>query len=521
MGTTGKKIKTIVSAGFLLLVALYGCKKELEDYFYADTEESVDIEMLTLLRQNENYSDFLSILDNNSIDTVFSKGKTLTLFVPTNEVVQSLGEFSIDTTEWIKYLFTESYINIGQIQGAKKIQTLGKKFAVIENSGGEAYFDGAEITQTGPLCRDGKYYEISELAVPLPNLYEFISLTNPFFKSYIDLRDSSYLDLELSKPLGYDQDGNTIYDTVLTTVNLFEEDYFPISEEFRSKKATMLLFTQEQFDDALSLIADDLGLPSIDNIPNQWKNDVLLPYLSDQGVFWNNLEPDDFGQGLIRNIKGDTVFVELSNIDFNSSFECSNGRAYNYINFEVPDSIYSGRRTVQGEHLVISKGNNLFSWKDEVSLTGDAVDPSVIFTPGFADNDSTLLVRFDTPNSTRPFSMTFRIENVFPGTYRLLLRLKTTPSGVYQILVNGEVQDIDLGYGVSDRVDFYDLRKPVRSIAKQGVFRLEDGFNSFDLLVENIMNYGDVEITILYVEPGQRSDNGFVLDYILLETYNQ
>ncbi len=208
-------IKHFKTGIFLLaIISMFSCQKELDDYYYADTEEYVDMEMLTLLGQNENYSAYLSILNAYQIDTVFDKGRSLTLFVPTNETIESMPELFLDTIDYIKYLITDSYLNIAQIQGAQKIQTLGGKFALLQNSGGKGSFDDAEITLSGPLCKDGKFYEISGDVQPLPSLYEYIGLHNPFFKAYIDSHDSTYLDLELSTPIGYDSDDNTIYDTV-------------------------------------------------------------------------------------------------------------------------------------------------------------------------------------------------------------------------------------------------------------------------------------------------------------------
>jgi hypothetical protein len=500
------------------IVSLFGCEKEINDYFYADTEEYVDTDILSLLKQNSNYSSYLTILEAHDIDTVFEKGKTLTLFVPTNEAIAEMGDLYLDEIDWIKYLITESYINIAQIQGKQKIQTLGEKFAVIESIEGVKYINGVKITAGSPLCKDGKFYEISGVVQPMPNLYEYIGLSNPFFKTYIDSQDSSYLDLELSRPIGYDSNGNTVYDTVLTTLNIFEEEFFPVSKEYRSKKATMLLFTQQQFDNAISLIAQDLGLPSADNIPNQWKNDVLMPYLIEQGTFWNDLEIADFASGRIRNIRGDSVVVVPGNIDAQSSFECSNGRAYNYLDFVIPDSIYKGETIIQGEHLIESKGSGLYVWRDDVVLGGEPVEPYALLARDIADNDTVLDVSFDGPNYSKEFSMTFTFKNIFPGRYRLLCRAKSKPSGVFQIFVNGELQDIDLGYGVSDRVDLYDLGELVRSVTKE-VFIPQNGFNSFDILVNNITQYGDVDVTFKYVNPGISSDNGIIVDYFKLESF--
>jgi hypothetical protein len=516
-------MKKSIRIGLTLFIVLtiLGCQKEIDEYYYEDTEEFIDTELLSLLKEKEEYSIYVSMLEAYDMDTLFEKGLSLTLFIPTDSAFESMSELYLDTIDLIKYLISESYINIAHIQGQRRIQTSSGKFAVIQNTGLSATFNDVEISETGPLCRDGKYYGISEIAQPLPNLYEYIALTNSFFKSYIDSKDSSYLDLELSTPQGYDVEGNTIYDTVLTTVNVFEAEFFPVSEEFRSKKATMLLFNQEQFDNAISLIAEDLGLPSDDNIPDQWKSDILMPYLIGQGTFWNDLSIQDFMPGKIRNINGDSVEVLVENIDFSSSFECSNGRVYNYLDFVVPDSVYKGEHIRQGEHLVLSKGSGIYTWAEETVVDGAPVNPIAGKNPS-ADNDSVLIVRFDENNYSKDFSMTFKFHNIFPGTHRLLIRAKKDlPSGIFQVLVNGEVMQIDLGYGVSDRIDFYDLRNKVRSITKKEVFNMENSYNCFDMIVDNIYEYGDVDVTLRYVEPGYNSDNGFAIDYFMLENYSE
>jgi len=497
---------------------IYGCQHELEDYLNTDTEETVNIELLNLLRENPNYSKYLSILERHSIDTVFAKGKSLTLFIPTNEAIEEMGELQLDTIDFIRYLFAESYINVFSIEGSRQIKTLGGKFATIESKHNTKFIDGIEIVKASPLSKNGRYYEIDGILQPLPNLYEYIALRNPFFQSYIDMQDSTFLDLFRSTPIGYNENGQTIYDSVTTVINQFAQKYFDIKNEFRTSRATMLLFDEDQFNNALSIIADDLSLESKDAIPDQWKNDILFPYLINQGVFWNELEYSDFASGRLRNILGDSVTVNPDNIDINSAFQCSNGKAFNYLNFVVPDSLYKGSQRIQGEHLIVSRGFGLYSWAENVSVTGPAVNPTAVRAANVADNDSLLAVNFPFSNYDQEFSLSFKFKNIFPGRYRLLWHGRTTPSGIFEILVNGEVQEINLGYGASDFIDLYDLRNPVRSVTNQ-VFRPDGGYNSFDILVENITEYGDVEVTIRYLGPGQRSNNGFILDYIELANF--
>jgi len=501
----------------LLLGLVFACQEPAEDYFHTDTERYVDDDLMTILRENPNYSEYVALLERHNIDTLFAKGTTFTMFVPVNAAFEDMNLSFTDTIDLIKYLFAESYINVMSIEGRKQIKTIEGKFAVIESINNVRYLDGVQISDAGPLCKNGRYYEIEELAQPLPNLYEYIAATNPFFKSYIDLQDSSFLDLTRSTPIGYNEAGQTIYDSVLTVVNRFSQTYFDIKSEFRNNRATMLLFNEDQFNSALSIIADDLMLESTDAIPDQWKNDILFPYLVYQGIFWNDLEFSDFTLGKLRNILGDTVSVNPANIDALSMFQCSNGRAFNYLNFVIPDSLYKGTTKIQGEDLVVSRGFDLYSWSDAVRISGPAVNPFAVRTT-VADNDTILVVNFPGSNYSQDFSLSFDFKNVFPGRYRLLWRGRSTPSGQFEILINGEMQKINLGTGDRDFIDFYDLRNPIRSFTGQ-VFRPDGGYNSFDILVENITEYGDVEITLRYLGPGQRDVNGFVLDYVLLESY--
>ena len=498
-----------------------GCEDEQEKYLYADTEEYVDVDIQTLIQDKPEYSMYADLLERYNMDTVFQKGKTLTLFVPTNSAMENIELAYLDTIDLIKYLFIESYINVKAISQPHKVKTLGGKFIELSTGDNSDYINDIEITNAGPLCKNGKYYEINNIAQPKPNLYEYIKATNPFFENYIERQDSSYLDLELSTPLRYNEEGKTVYDSVLTVINLFEEEYFPIKSEFKTKRATMLLFDQMQFNNALSLIADDIGLPSKESIPDQWKNEVLLPYLINQGIFWNELQYQDFLSGRVVNILGDTVNIDPSNIDPESGFSCSNGKVFSYVNFVVPDSVYKGRTRIQGEDLVISKGFDLYSWAPNVNVTGPPVDFEATLAIDKADNDTLLSVNFLENDYDKEFSISFQFENILPGKYRLVWRGKSTPSGRFEIFVNGEKQSIDIGYGAKDYMDLYDLRNPVRSITKQEVFRPDNGFNKFDVLVENITEYGNVEVKIQYKEPGQRSDNGMILDYIDLVSYSE
>ncbi len=520
------KISTLV----LLSSLLFACQEqELEDYLYKETEATVDTDIMSLLKQNQDYSQFVELLEQYQIDTLLRKGNIFTFFVPSNSAMANIEQGLLGDKELVEYLITESYVNVNHIEGRGLIQTKGGKFGLIEALGDSSYtFDGIDIVKGSPLTNNGRYYEIAGVAEPKPNLYEYISATNPFYGNYIDSQDSIYLDKLLSTPIGYTDEGLTVYDTVLTTVNLFERDYFAISEEFRERKATMLLFTQEQYDGALQIISDNLDIP-FDSIPFSWQNDILMPDLIEQSVFSSSLPYAAFTSGRARNIVGDSVNVNPQNIS-PEYFESSNGRAYKLIDFRVSEILYKVKDTIVMTSLVKDEskiGQGPWTWKEGVEVKGTKFDPVSISNPKSKFGTSLLV---DMGNNFKgEYSVAYTHKNIFPAKYKLTVRINAASvTGIYNFFINGKPYPVDIGNGPEMDFDFESValgRTPGVYPAVSGGFIPYDkssGFIKFEILVDNILTYGDVEVKLEYVEPSRRNYRkcGFNIDYISLEYYS-
>lgn len=500
----------------------FGCQKDIEEYYYENTEETVDTDIYSLLKENEDYSQFVALLKEYQVDTLLDKGNIYTFFVPDNDAMDNIGESMLGDKELVEYLMTESYVNLNNIETASKIQTLSGKFAFIERLGNSSYtFDGVNIVKGSPLTNNGRYYQIENVAKPKPSLYQYIAETNEFYRSYLDSRDSIFLDKELSTPIGYTDDGSTIYDTVLTVINRFEMNYFPVTEEFRDYKATMLLFTQEQYDNALLNISNEINVP-VSSIPEVWENEVLMPYLLEQSVFRNALSFSLLSAGRVKNILGDSVDVEPENInpDF---FECSNGSAYNYIDFKVPEHLYKVQDSIAMSSLLEYKGTGIWAWGEDVTIPQDAFSP-VSVTNGFSTFGDVLLVDMG-KNYEGDFYYAYNHQFIFPATYKLTVRANLSKTGVYNIYVNDKQYPVDIndGNGPQYDFDFFDLRNGVISSVTNEFYPFENNFCSFDIFVDNITEFGDVEVRIEYVEPSTRNKNncGLVIDFISLDYYNE
>jgi hypothetical protein len=230
------------------------------------------------LQQDADVSSFVGYLKEFQYDTLFLTDNTYTIFAPDNGAFEQYLESGSVTTTLLDYHISTYFIQSGSIQGKRKIQTLAEKFALFVNENNTNFLDDIPLAFESPLYRNGKYFKMGTVAKPKPNLYEYIASTNPILKKYIDSKDSIVLDKELSRPIGFDEHGNTIYDTVSETLNLFEEKYFPVKHEFRFETATVVFPKETNYNNALTAMAQSMNSVYNDysDIPLAWRMKFLI-----------------------------------------------------------------------------------------------------------------------------------------------------------------------------------------------------------------------------------------------------
>jgi len=256
----------------------------------------VDENVWDVIQGDPQFSSFVQIIKNAKMDTLFQSDIAYTIFAPTNAAVQEYTGVQEFTNVILAYHFCQHFINVSNIQGKRQIQTLTEKFALFERIGNKVTIDEIEVMAESPLYRNGKFFTMGKVIEPRPNLYEYFQFTNPVLSTYIDEQDTIILDKEKSKPLGFDEDGNTVYDTVAIIANNFEMDYFPVKHEFRTLSSTVVFPKEEDYREALNIMAESLGGQYNDysDIPLEWQENILIPHILKQGVFLNRLEPEEF-----------------------------------------------------------------------------------------------------------------------------------------------------------------------------------------------------------------------------------
>jgi uncharacterized surface protein with fasciclin (FAS1) repeats len=501
----------IILIAFVMIATFTKCEDAWEQHYGTDIE-TVDKCVWEQIKLNPGYSSFVEYMETYNIDSLFDSNDVYTLFVPTNDAFNNFLENNQVERNSIEYHILRYYIQPNNQFGKRKIQTLMLKFADFENSNSQYFFDNIPVTFSSPLYSNGRYFEIEKVATPKPSIYEYIEDNIPSLKKYIDELDSLVLDLELSRPIGFDDDGNTVYDSVITVINRFEEEFFPVSEEFRVMTATLAFPKQDLYNSALTEMALNLGgdYSTYEDIDEEWQFEVLIPYLLEHGVFRNMREQNEFAVDSMMNILGDSVFIFYRPEE---KVLCSNGYAYNYREFTVLDSLYMSTLRFEGEKLANTIGNNRFSWHDSIT-----VESSQTFTPrkvvnrvAPASNDTILQVDFPRDYEGQ-FDIEFKSPALFPRRYLVVVRTNMDYGGIYDIYVNDELVK------TFDYYDFIRLRGIMPSSVSGLRFIPVQRLNKFDFWVDNITEYGRVNVRFEYKGPGEAPrkapNQGFYIDYI-------
>jgi hypothetical protein len=499
--------------GIVFIALFFSCKDDWNEH-YNSVVETIDTNVWDAIQNDSNLSMYVQYMKEFEYDTLFLTDQTYTLFIPDNNAFIQFTDTGSVTLAVLSYHISTFYIQSVDIQGKRKIQTFGEKFAFFERTIDETLFDDISVDFESPLYLNGKYFIINKVALPKPNLYEYYAANNPILKKYIDSQDSIILDKELSRPLGFDENGNTIYDTVSIIYNIFEAEYFPVSEESRYKTATIVFPKEEDYHKALTDMADSLGqyFTDYNDIPLDWQYKILIPYLLEHGVFENMLEEDEFvpkpGKDTLKlkNILGDSIVIDYHPVE---KALCSNGYAYNYDHFKIPDTLYNTAYRMEGEWLLRTIGINRYAWNEDVSVSSDiSFEPIQELVPT-ASNDSILKVNF--PNKyAGNFSVEFNVDYLFPRKFLMVVRTYTNIGGKYEIYMNDElVKTIDYYDYIRYRGVYPSVISGKRYISTAA------GYSFFDCWIENLTEYSHAKLRFEYTGFSSTVPySGLTIDYI-------
>jgi uncharacterized surface protein with fasciclin (FAS1) repeats len=334
------RLSFIASAVIIAVILFTSCNlnDKWEDY-YENTPASTKVNILTLIKENENFSSFYSALIEYGFEDMLSKNQYLTVFVPSNSAFEGLPAYSED--EWKSIIgFHILYANLysRDFKNSELLTTIGK-FLKMRSSGDNGFsISGANINMdyVDKNCQNGVIHEIDKLLVPKPNVYEYVmQLDSSFsiFKNFLHSMDIRSIDFEKSVRIGVNDNGDAIYDTVWKIENYYLDNIAALNDE--TDEFTGFLPRNQDVIDALNSISGYFG--EVNEMDQKTYNQVL--FIAFNGCFVNDKYTADIIPDTIISVTGKKVARSEMNF-LQADLEVSNGIVHILDGLTIPKSFF-------------------------------------------------------------------------------------------------------------------------------------------------------------------------------------
>lgn len=216
---------------YTFVLFLISCNENWDDYYSVSVIRSEKIEVYSgkitnFIQETAELSVISSIFDEQGVYDGISDLKEYTFFVCTNEKI--VDHADIDPTKIAKNLIADIAVSPDKLNDGLGITTrLNKNIWVKKTEAGEILLNNLIVTKI-VRATNGYIYYVDGLIQTLPSLYEFFEQLGEdytIFKSLVKKYEIEEFDATLSIPIAVDDQGKTVYDTVMTRRNELIDRY--------------------------------------------------------------------------------------------------------------------------------------------------------------------------------------------------------------------------------------------------------------------------------------------------------
>lgn len=320
------------------MVVSAGCKDNWDNYYGEEDDARSAGAKITLWEalklEPEKYSKFIKLLEETGMARELNSERVLTVWVPTDNYITGdmMNLDSIDKRRFVQNHITPLALYKTKLSTKNEVETLAGKYLNISGGGSQFTVENVKVNSLDHACTNGVYHEIGGALTPLKNIMEFIMEAGP---EYSIFRDSllAYNDTvfrpDLSFPLGVDEVGQTIYDSVFDITN----NLLTLTD-FRNERddATLLLASNDVIEDMLTEMNTYLGDLGI--TMNRTDTLACFKFLM-QGSFFRYSIPNFYGIKRIYSGGGQEIRPDKQLISTNYT-KCSNGLVYLFEKMYIP-----------------------------------------------------------------------------------------------------------------------------------------------------------------------------------------
>lgn len=329
-------MKKIVNILIVLCLALIYACQDSWDAHYAGEQGEMSSELLgDFLAAQEKYSRFTGLLKETGVLETLDADQILTVWAVGNDNMPSVEELDKYNAEEKKQIARNAInympIYYPKFMAGKKIQTLAGKNVYMGTNANGYTLDGLLVVSPNHVCGNGVVHELAGLMFPRKNLYEYLEMLPDEYSMIRDSllsRNDTLFDMEHSFPVGVDETGNTLYDSIFVIRNSFIGDIR--NEEVRN---TLMLCDNDVITAAFEemrnyLLADTLSDELRKDMSDWWQRALIYPE-----------QIDDYNKDRsVYSIYKKHWRTDIQEVDLSGRIPVSNGLIYPVWKFVFPKS---------------------------------------------------------------------------------------------------------------------------------------------------------------------------------------
>lgn len=331
----------------LLVVGFSACSDSW-DAHYNQEDNEVNNQTVTIvkstavdyLKSESAYSTIYGLFNETGIiDEIHGRDQLFTIMVVNNSNAADTGDE--DKTYLAKSHISDIALSPeNMIHGQRLFMWTNKAVNITkEASTGEAYnisFNSSNVTRI-IKATDAYIYEVDSYISAPKSMYEIIQELGDdysIFREMVLSRNEREFDRDASIPIGVDNTGSTVYDSVFIITNpYFSSQGFNLMSE--SLDATMLIPSNDVVNNALTTARNNLnewGLTRADSIVDNW--------VFQSAFFDQQFSKQDFADNEdLTSIFGKQWRTTVQQVDLDNPVPMSNGVAYYVESMKIPTNV--------------------------------------------------------------------------------------------------------------------------------------------------------------------------------------
>jgi uncharacterized surface protein with fasciclin (FAS1) repeats len=442
-----------------LLIVLGSCRSEMDKH-YKDYSSAYNNGLWEQITNKAEDSVFVRLVKRAKLEKLITDNSTLTLWIPTNEACAKLNNLSDDALKSVlMYHMSVSVSQLDMVSDTIKVQTLLGKYLTFVRSNGSYSSGEVQVLKMNELAKNGIIHQLSNALNPMLSIMEYMEANKDkysmIYKEIVQY-NKTYNDLAHSVKTGFNDNGQSVYDTVKVRTNSFLSkigDYYAENSSLTVNLASDKMFLQALNDHVYPYFTNRSGFDvSTDTFfVTKLIDSVLINNTFLNGIIYTpgkNILQRAYVDNYLVKVGGllvpvsyhKSVIVKSESVD--SMKRCSNGLAYIFKDVDIQKKWFAypfGKLA----HTYRTKFVDSLSYKTPIASKG-TITIGTKKTNGktYESYDAGRMEWFEASDSFIEYKV-----DVLPMRYKLVRECNTFYTGTVQAMVsyNNDINYTNVG----------------------------------------------------------------------------